>query len=146
MEELLKLLDETVVYKSHEIENDVITMRAESSKVNGICPYCGIESDKVHSHYVRILKDLPISGMKTRLALRLRKFYCRNPECTYKTFAEHHPFFEQRNKATKRLRSEILRVALSQSSVSAAKFLREHVADVGKSSICNMLKKIRDAD
>jgi hypothetical protein len=39
------------------------------------------------------------------------------------------------------LQEEIMRTAMTQSSVSASRYLRKHVADVGKSTICNMIKK-----
>jgi hypothetical protein len=64
-----------------------------------------------------------------------------NKKCTHKTFAETFDFYEPKATATKRLKEEIVRIAVAQSSVSAARYLSENVARVGKSTICTLLKK-----
>jgi hypothetical protein len=35
------------------------------------CPFCGQLSDRVHSHYRRVLADLPLCGRQFVLVLRL---------------------------------------------------------------------------
>lgn len=70
-----------------------------------------------------------------------KKYFYKNESCDRTTFAESFGFYEPKATKTKRLQEEIMRVAVTQSSLSAAKYLRTHVADVGKSTICNMLKK-----
>jgi transposase len=82
-----------------------------------------------------------LQGKKVKIVLRRRKYFCPNTECVHKTFAERYRFFDGMARKTKRLESEILRVSLSQSSVSASEYLKYGVADAGKSTICNMLKK-----
>ena len=73
-----------------------------------------------------------------------KKFFCKNKDCEHKTFAETFSFFESKATKTNRLQDEILRVSLAQSSLSAERYLRNSVADVGKSTICNLLKKTRE--
>lgn len=75
------------------------------------------------------------------MSLDIKKYFCRNDECGHKTFVETFDFFAPNATKTKRLSDEILKVSLTQSSVAAAKYLRDSVCDVGKSTICNMLKK-----
>jgi len=145
MNKLITLPDKQLRHVCYEVGDTNITIRVKSVSKMAKCPYCGWVSKKVHSHYVRILQDLPIQGKKVKLALRLKKYFCNNEGCGYKTFAETFSFFEPRATKTKRLQEEILRVSLTQSSVSAATYLRKSVADVGKSTICNLLKKIDDA-
>lgn len=41
----------------------------------------------------------------------------------------------------KRLEKEILNISMNMSSVQAAKLISKDIADIGKSSICNLLKK-----
>jgi len=89
------------------------------------------------------LQDLPIQGKKVWLHLKNKKYFCVNAECGQKTFAEQFEFYEPNSVRTKRLQEEILIVSLTQSSISASKYLRNSVADVGKSTICDMLKKER---
>ena len=145
MRELLRLLDEDLLYIEHMVEPDIIIIRAESSKTTGICPYCGVESTSVHSVYERKLQDLPIQGKKTVLLINRRKFFCLNKDCKHRTFAEQFCFLKPCARKTDRLQTEILAVSLTQSSLSASKFLRRNVANVGKSTICNLLKK-RNSD
>jgi len=142
MDKLITLPDKQLRYVSHEANDTNIIINVKSVSKIAKCPYCGWFSKKVHSHYIRKLQDLPIQGKKVKLALRLKKYFCKNEMCSHKTFAEAFSFFEPRATKTKRLQDEILRVSLTQSSVSAATYLRNSVADVGKSTICNLLKKI----
>jgi ribosome biogenesis GTPase A len=86
-----------------------------------------------------------MAGKKVNIMLNRRKMFCWKPECGHKTFTEIFEFIEAKSRKTKRLQDEIMRVSLTQSSVSASKYLRRSVANVGKSTICNMLKK-RETD
>jgi transposase len=143
MKEIIRLLDRNLMYVSHSIEDDTVKIKAISTRASASCPYCGKESKKLHSHYERKLRDLPIAGKKTQIILSNRKMYCRNKDCSHKTFSETFEFYEPNATMTKRLQKEILKVAMTQSSLSATKYLRGSVADVGKSTICTMLKKGR---
>ena len=55
------------------------------------CPDCGRASRAVHSRYERRLADLPSLGRPVSVHLRVRRFYCRNTDCTRRTFAERLP-------------------------------------------------------
>jgi transposase len=141
LSELIKLLDDKLQYIEHEFNGGTVTIRVEIVSDEAKCPYCEAASGKVHSRYNRRLQDLPIQGWKVKLIVRNKKYFCVNPECSQRTFAEPLSFCEPDARKTKRLQAEILRVSLTQSSVSAAEYLRRSVADVGKSAICDMLKK-----
>lgn len=141
---IITLPDEHLEYVSHENDGATLRIHVKPTRAEAACPYCGTESTKVHSRYTRKLQDLPIQGKKVTLLLAGRKYFCINPQCGYKTFAEHFEFFDPNSARTKRLQTEILRVALTQSSVSASKYLRNSVVDIGKSAICDMLKKERE--
>jgi len=138
--------DERLRYVSHEEEGPTLRIYVESVSLEAECPHCGKASKKVHSRYLRKLQDLPIQGKKVRLVIDNKKYFCNNKECGYKTFAEPFLFFAPKATKTKRLQEEILRVSLTQSSVSAATYLKRGVADVGKSTICNLIKKTRRDD
>jgi len=144
MQDLVTALDKELRYIMHEIQEEKIILHVESTREEAKCPYCGKVSDRIHSHYERRLQDLPISGKKVRIVLRNKKYFCRNRTCPHKTFAESYAFYEPKATKTKRLQEEILRASLTQSSTSAAKYLRGSVAEVGKSTICGLLKKRRD--
>ena len=141
MDELIKLLDPGLDYISHEIVGDTIFIRVASNKGEAVCPYCGHASSKKHSVYERSFQDLPIMGMKSKIIIQNRKMFCTNPECGHKTFAETFGFISPKAKKSNRLLEKIIDVSLNVSSVNAAEMLRDGIADVGKSTICNLLKK-----
>ena len=139
---MITLPDKNLRHVSYKTDEKNITISAKSVSKQATCPYCNAISKKVHSRYTRKLQDLPIQGKKVRLLLNINKYFCFNKECSHKTFAEPFDFFAPNATKTKRLQEEILKISLNQSSLSAAKYLQGSVADVGKSTICNMLKKI----
>ena len=143
---LITLPDKHLRYISHENTGAGIIIHVESTSKKAACPYCGIVSRRAHSRYVRKLQDLPIQGKKVKLYLKNKKYFCVNTVCSYKTFAEQFLFYEPNSVRTKRLQEEILRVSLTQSSISASKYLCNSIADIGKSAICDILKKERKKD
>ena len=138
---IISQLDKSIKYIKHEVSADTIIIYVKSIRKRVKCSYCGEESVAVHSRNIRKIQDLPIAGKKVLLLLERRKFFCINADCTNRTFAETYEFVGAKSRKTNRLQDEILRVSLTQSSISASKYLRKRVANVGKSTICNMLKK-----
>ena len=141
MDEIIKLLDENLDYISHTIIGDTIFINVVSNRKEVRCPYCGDPSSKSHSHYKRSFQDLPIQGKKVRIILRNRKMFCYNPDCNHTTFAESFDFLKIKATKTKRLENEIINISMNVSSLTATSILRNSVANVGKSTICNLLKK-----
>ncbi len=74
-----------------ETEDNMITMVVRTIAPETRCPLCEHPSTAVHSHYTRLLADLPWMGSAVRLKLDLRRFFCRNAECQRKIFAERLP-------------------------------------------------------
>lgn len=142
MDQFVKLLDKNLEYVSHEFINDTIYIHVISNREEAICPFCGKPSSKVHSHYERSFQDLPIQGKKVVVVLDNRKMFCLNEKCQRTTFAETFDFLSHKGKKTKRLNDEIVNISANVSSVAAAEILQNSVANVGKSTICNLLKKI----
>ncbi len=141
MDEIIKMLDECLDYISHEVIDDTLYINVKSNKESLPCPKCGVESSKVHSRYKKSFQDLPIQGKKVVIVLKNKNMFCTNPKCKKYTFSESFDFIDPKGKKTKRLIEEIIRVSLTQSSVSAAKYLSDTTVDIKKSSICNYLKK-----
>jgi transposase len=141
MDEIVKLLDGNLEYVIHKIIGDTIFINVVSNRDTVICPYCATPSSKVHSHYERSFQDLPIQGKKVKIILNNRKIFCNNPYCNHTTFAESFDFLKFKAKKTKRLENEIINISMNVSSLTATDFLKESIADVGKSTICNLLKK-----
>lgn len=55
------------------------------------CPYCGQLARRQHSHYTRIIRDLPWAGIPVIFTLEVRRFFCDDPGCPHVTFAERFP-------------------------------------------------------
>jgi len=143
MDEIVKMLDENITYVSHEIQDERIYIYVKSILEEVVCPYCGQSSIWEHSRYSKSLQDLPIQGKKVTIVIDNRKFFCKNSGCGHKTFAEVFKFAERKATMTNRLCEEILNTSLNQSSLSASKHLRRNTCNVGKSTICTMIKKGR---
>jgi transposase len=141
MEELIKFLNPFLELENTVFKGDVIYLYVKSSRTDVICPYCNSLSNKPHSHYQRSFQDLPIQGKKVIIVLDNRKMFCNNPECGHKTFAETFDFLQPKAKKSSRLTDEIINISLNVSSITASEILRSRTANVGKSTICNLLKK-----
>ncbi len=63
-----------------------LTLRhcADSSR----CPGCGTAARRIHSHYERLLGDLPMAGWTVRLRLQARRFRCDAAGCRRHVFTE----------------------------------------------------------
>ncbi len=102
-----------------------IEMYVKTNLNYGLCPYCGKISFKVHSKYNRVITDLPILGKKVVLHMQTRKFFCHNPMCGKKTFAEQpgNEVFRYRRR-TRRCEIIVIQHGLLCSSNKAKKLIR----------------------
>ena len=143
MDELVKRIDPHFAYQWHEIEDGIMRVHVRSTRKTAQCPYCGSVSKQVHSIYPRKFRDLPIQGMKVEIIISNRKFFCPNEECAHKTFAESYECLPRMARRSRQLTQAIVHTAINTSSITASKMLGEGTADVGKSTICRLLKKER---
>jgi transposase len=67
---------------------DHVTIEAAPSRCMAECPTCGSTSRRVHSNYLRTLRDLPSHGRAAMILVSARRFRCLNVACARKTFAE----------------------------------------------------------
>jgi hypothetical protein len=67
----------------------IVTARARRRVV--ACPVCGHASSRIHSRYRRTVADLPWHGLRVRLELRVRRFFCDLPGCQRRIFTERLP-------------------------------------------------------
>lgn len=68
--------------------------------------------------------------------------YCDNPASERKTFSERFDFVAPNGKKISRLLDKILTTSTKLSSVSASSLLKDDSIKAGKSSICDLLKKM----
>jgi hypothetical protein len=62
-----------------------------SAEERSCCPRCHCASDRVHSHYQRVLADLPWEGTPVRIELHVRRFFCDVRDCKRRIFTERPP-------------------------------------------------------
>src|SRR5687768_15941416 len=74
---------------THTTSEVTVTLCASRSAVP--CPVCGTVTGRIHTHYRRILADLPWSGLQVRLQLTVRTFRCPVPSCPRRVFTERLP-------------------------------------------------------
>ena len=141
MRELVRSIDPDLRYIKHSTYDGLMQIYVRSSRKKASCPNCGYESDRIHSIYPRKFRDLPIQDKKVEIVINNRKFFCLNVDCAHKTFAETFSCLPKMGRRSERLTKTILNTATNLSSVTASKTLKHGIADIGKSTICRLLKK-----
>src|SRR5829696_9160167 len=107
------------------------------------CPSCGHSSRRVHSHYTRTLADLPWSSTPVRLRLQVRKFFCDEPACERRIFAERLGGVARvRARGTDRRREALEWIAFALGGEAGARLARELGLLVSPDTLLN---RIRDA-
>ncbi len=138
MDEFIKLLDNNLEYISHEIIDNTIYIEVISNRQIVKCPYCGESTNKVHSYYKKSFQHLPIQGNKVIININNRKMFCNNLDCSKKTFAETFEFLSPNAKKSNRLVNEIINISMNVSLLAAEQIIKNRIANVGKSTICNL--------
>jgi transposase len=100
---------------------DFVTVEAGSRPRSAACPTCGSSSWRVHSHYLRKLRDLPSHGRPVTIHLAARRFRCLNATCARKTFAERLDDAVVYARRTKRLGDLQRHLALSLGGEAGAR-------------------------
>jgi transposase len=102
---LLPLPDGLEIMTIRTIEREV-HIRVISNRLSCACPRCSKPSGAIHSYYRRKPLELPCAGQVIRLELSVKKFFCREKECSQKIFTERLPaFLEPSSRLTARLRT-----------------------------------------
>ena len=95
MELLLSLLPGTrqLEFEAVEVEAESrqIVIRVKAQQEARRCPMCQRESQRLHSHYVRTLRDLPWADFSVVIILESGKWFCQNPSCERRIFTERLP-------------------------------------------------------
>jgi hypothetical protein len=77
-----------VVVEAVEAAAGLLLVTARARAPEASCPKCGTMSGRVHSRYARTLADAAAGGRPVVIALAVRRFFCADPDCPRKTFAE----------------------------------------------------------
>ncbi|WP_374115724.1 transposase family protein [Streptomyces sp. NK15101] len=114
LEGLLLLSIADVSALSLDMSHEAIRIDVCSTSAGAARPDCGSESTRVHSSYLRFPADVPSGGRLVVLQLRVRRFFCAEPSCARRTFAEQMPGLTRRHRRwTERLRATLAAVGLA---------------------------------
>lgn len=111
---LLLSLGEGLVVERVEHDAMTLTVFVASTALAATCPLCQEPSAHLHSHYQRMVTDLPCGGRQVRLLVRVPKFRCKTPTCPHKVFAERlAPLIETWARQTTRLAQALQAIGLA---------------------------------
>ncbi len=86
--------------------SDGITLHLRATRKTAQCPECLKRSRSVHSCRRRRIQHLPCPGQTLWLIFAVRHWYCRNPSCSRKIFAESLvPFAAPQQQSSKLLQN-----------------------------------------
>jgi transposase len=94
--------------------DDLLKVQVASTKERNYCPLCLCPSERCHSHYTRILADLPCAGFRVQFILCVRKFFCDTADCARRIFTERLPtFVDPWARVTVRLRQALQAIGIA---------------------------------
>ena len=109
--------------KEISMSGSILRFLFSSKKRKSVCPICGRWSKNRHSCYHRTLQHTPLSGHPVMFEFVLHKYYCKNPSCIRKIFAEPIAGLARYARNTLRLDEFITSLSLRLSSTESSSFL-----------------------
>ena len=107
-------------------DKDLVTIHASTVSSVADCPLCKQPSHRIHGCYTRRLSDLPWCGTPVRLRVRVRKFFCDEPSCERKIFAERLDNVARLHaRSTGRQREALEWIAFALGGEAGARLARE---------------------
>jgi transposase len=124
-----------------------VTIHASTENPAAKCPSCGRFSRRIHSVYQRTLTDLPWCGVPVCLRLRVRKFFCDEPSCSQRIFAERlEEVARAYARCTDRQREALEWIALALGGEAGARLVCELGLRVSPDTLLNRVRGISFAD
>ena len=136
-----------VIVEEAEVSGDCVWLRARARADAAACPRCACSSGKVHSTYQRRLADAAIGGRRVRIRLRVRRFFCGNPDCPARTFAEQiSGLTSRRSRRTPPLARTLTSVALALAGRAGARLAGALDLTAGRSSMLRLVMALPDPE
>jgi transposase len=128
-----------------EDAGNAVLITARSRAAEAACHRCGLSSAQVNSRYRRRLQDLAAGGRAVLIDLEVRRFFCGNPECKLRTFAEQVPAVTQRHqRRTPLLRSQLEAIALALAGRAGARLASALGTEVSRSTLIRLIHALPD--
>ncbi|HEX8869415.1 MAG TPA: ISL3 family transposase [Lentzea sp.] len=109
------------------------------------CSSCGVGSRRVHSRYHRRLADVPMAGQPVVLCLRMRRFFCDNKECRFKTFVEQVDGLTSAHaQRSPRLRGMLESIGLAVAARAGARLAGRLGVITGRDTLLRLVRAVPD--
>ena len=130
---------EAVTHRGAGLVVDVRLRAAEAACARGQ------RSRRVHSRYHRWLDDAPIAGRAVVLRLRVRRFFCDNPSCGARTFAEQPlELAAPRARRTVLVRRMLTSIAVALAGRAGARLAERLGLPTSRDSMLRLLRALPD--
>ena len=120
-----------------------VLIKAVSTSRSATCPYCQTPSHKRHSSYNRKPQALPCSNIPVQLVLSVQRYFCQDPDCTRKTFAERIPdiasFYA---RETTCLETGLKCIAFKMSAEAASRVCEQFNVQISADSILRLIRRM----
>lgn len=137
--------DNFIVYKFKQ-ENEKNIYYLKSKLIKAKCPFCGMESDKLHATCERTIQYIPIHLKPTYINVNLYKFECLNENCECKVFRQELDYCGPRQKFSSELKCFIFAISLFLSDETASKILKLIGINVSNDTIRRLYQNITIED
>jgi transposase len=135
----LLLPDSGLTIQSVNPQEKVLECRIHSQTTLAPCPACKQEQAAVYSHYQRKVADLPWSDLSVRLLIVVRRIFCRNDDCSRKTFAERPSFVLPYARRTTRLNQNLSKPAFATNARTGSKLSAVLAMSVSSSTMLRLM-------
>lgn len=126
-------------------DTDLVQVHAHARSAGACCRRCGGESRRVHSRYQRTLADTVIGVRPVFIRLDVRRFFCDNPACAARTFAEQLSDLAGRYaRRTVLLRGVLESIALALAGRAGARLAARLGMIVSRSSLLRLIRALPD--
>ncbi|MEV0537919.1 ISL3 family transposase [Kitasatospora sp. NPDC050463] len=125
----------------------MVRVEGRSTASGARCPGCGSWSEREHGFYLRFPSDLPAVGRRVVLALRVRRFSCREASCPRRTFVEQIEGLTRRHgQATERLRAAGAEIGLALAGRAGARMAGLLGVRGSRSTLLRRVMELPDPD
>ena len=120
----------------------VLRVRVRTTTPQATCPRCGGTFRRLHAWHlpVRQLADLPVTGRRLVIELRVRRLVCQAAACEQRTFREQVPELALRcARRTLRLTATVGRIAVALAGRAGAAMLAGLGVSISRSTMLRVL-------
>lgn len=125
---------------------NILHIYLKSTSTSGKCPCCGENTSFVNSAGFRHPQWMPVNGMTTYAHITLKRYICKNSECTQRTFVEQLDYVRSNQHRSDLVNLVIFAISIFCSDIVTAMICREMGISISHDSANRILEKISIED